>query len=296
MFDPWVLADRDAISAALVNDITVPAVFGEQNLGNIMWGIRIQTEWQITSGRQQSQPTAARVDENSWFASINYLLTIVPYLVAMNCQLLPETTKFLPPQSSPPSDFPTRYEDIDPALALDWTNYFDTIKRLRTDPTYVTLESLQQMLWVPHNTTVVNALVKFAPKLKSVNVKEKKFSNGFAHLVEILATININTSYPLTYSLNKILPPRKLTFWDTPPIILDMTAQQNFVVLSMFAISDMTEVSPLWVGFLETLKTGMYVAECARKLREIVVDFFENPLGNLLTSLINVLGSAVCAA
>lgn len=295
MFDPWIIADRDAISVALLNCTRVPAVFGEDNLGNSLWGIRIQTQWQINSGRQQSQSNAARIDENSWFANINYLLTIVPYLVAMKCQLLPTTTKFLPPQVNPASDYPIVYADIDPAIAEDWTNYFETIKRLRSDPTYVSLESLQQILWVVHNSTVVEALVKFAPKLNSLNIKEKKFSNGFGHLVEILAIVNMDTSYTPTNSLNKMLPQRKLTFWDTPPLIFDMTAQQNVVVSSLFGISDITEVDLLWNGLLNALRTGMSATKCAGNLTQTIGDFFMNPRENFLDLLSKVLGSLTCA-
>lgn len=293
VFDPWLLADREAINKELLNCTRIPAVFGEDNFGNLLWGIVAQTQWQITSGRQQSQPLSTRIDENSWWANINYFLTVVPYLVAMNCKLLP-ATKFLPSQLNPSSTYPTVYADINPVLAQEWTNYFEAIKRLQNDPTDGTLESLQRNSWVAHNATIADVLVTFVPKINLLNIRERRFSNGFAHLVEILAILNLNTNYSQTH-LNQMLPHRKLTSRDVPPLIRDMTRQQNAVISSLFVISDIAEEDSTWQGFLEGLRTGMTHAKCAEYLKQTAGDFFKNPRRNFVDSVANVLDSSFCA-
>lgn len=291
MIDPWLNANRDAISSSLVNITRVPALFGDDNLGNILWGLTIQTRWQISSGRYQSTPSP-RIDEFSWWSAINYFLTTVPYLLAVKCKLLP-TTQFLPPQVNSPDKFPTIYEDIDPQIAAQWTDYFETIKILQTDPTHTSLENLQRILWKVHDHTVVGATSIFKHELKLLNSRERSFSNGFANFVEVLAIMNLNTSYPALYTLNKMFPQRVLRLLDVPPLIFDMSIQQNALISTMFVINDLTVNSPsVWASFVKTLRNGVADVNCAAKLTQTFNKFFNAPNGNLIATLTSIYTSS----
>lgn len=291
VIDPWVIAEREAVSSALLNCTRIPSLFGENNLGNIIWGLDIQTRWQIASGRQQAK-SSPRIDEFAWFANINYFLTVVPYLAAMNSGLLPPA-QFLPPKSNAADKFPITFESIDPEIARDWTNYFETIKMLQVDATYITLENLQKLLWVVHNSTVVNAFPTFEPEIRLLNFQEEKFANGFGHFVEILAIMNVNTSYPPIYSLNQMFPQRILRLLDAPPFIFDMNFQQNVIVSAYFAINDMLQVPFMWSAFVDTLHNGMASVNCARRLQSTLNNFLSAPSGNLITLLTNAV-SVLC--
>lgn len=275
----------------MLNCTRIPTLFGDNNFGNILWGLDIQTRWQITSGRQQAK-SSPRIDEFAWFANINYFLTVVPYLAAMKSDLLPPA-QFLPSATNSPDKFPIAYEDVDPEIARDWTNYFETIKILQTDPTYINADNLQRLLWIVHNSTVAKALRKFEPELQLLNYKEKMFANGFGHFVEILAIVNVNTSYPTIYSLNQMFPQRVLRVLDVPPLILDMTLQQNVTVSTYFSINDMVQVPLVWTVFVETLRNGMATVNCAVKLQQTLDDFLSEPQGDLISLLTNVL-SLLC--
>lgn len=250
--DPWLTIEREKICFELLNSTRIPALFGEDNLGNILWGLIIQTQWQITSGRQQSKHSD-RIDEFQWFAGINYQLIIVPYLAAINSKLL-SPAKLLSPQLNSPIKFPTTFETIDSEIAHDWTSYFEAIKILQVNSTYISLEDLQKLLWSVHSKTLAKALPKFENELQLANLKERKFANGFGHFVEILATMNLNTSYHVTYPLNKFFPQRILKPSDTPPFIYDMTVEQNAVVSTFFSIDDMTKIPFVWSHFVETFR------------------------------------------
>lgn len=286
MVDPWIIDQRAALNLALLNCTKIPALFGEDNLGNILWGLEIQREWQVISGRQKSKPSI-RIDENAWFADINYFLTVVPYLVAMKSGLLP-ATQFLPPQSNSPSKFPITYETIDPAVALDLTNYFELIKILQVDAAFMSLENIQQILWVAHSSTVTKALPTFKQEIRAVNLKETKFSNGFGHFVEILAIMNLNTSYSPIHLLNKVFPQRLLKLSDTPPLILDMTPQQNAIIETFFAIDDMTIVSTVWELFVQIVRNGMVNVNCSIKLQQALNDFLSAPKNVIMDLLLSV--------
>lgn len=285
MIDPWILTQRAVVSSSLLNATHVPAVFGEDNLGNILWGLDIQTRWQISSGRHQSK-SSLRIDEFAWFANINYLLTVVPYIAAMKSNLLPPT-EFLPPQSNSVGKFPLVYEDIDQDIARDWTNYFETIKILQIDPTYISSDNLQRLLWVVHNRTVAKAIPEFDAELQLLNFQEKKFSNGFGHFVEVLAMMNIKTDYPSIYSLNQMFPQRVLRVSDAPPLILEMSFQQNAIISAYFTINDMLELP--WTLFVNSLRDAMNNVNCAVRLQQTLTNFLKSPTGDIIASLTSII-------
>lgn len=234
-----------------MNNTRIPALFGEDNFGNIFWGLEIQTQWQIDSIRQQQTRTSPRIDEYAWFAAINYQLTAVPYIVAMNVNLVPQAT-FEPPRlNQSPNKFPTTYEAIDSEIAEEWTEYFEAVKILQENSTYMSLQDLQKILWTVHNTTLIKAIPTFQYELNLLNSREKKFANGFAHFVEIMTIANANTGYNVTQLLNTMFfPHRVLRRIDTPPLIFDMSAAQNLFIAGLFFIDDLTLVPGQWEAFL----------------------------------------------
>lgn len=246
--DPWLIADREVIWLALLNSTRIPALFGEDNLGNVLWGLVIQTQWQISSGRQQSN-FSERINEFAWFADINYQLIVVPFIVAMNSGLV-EPTKLAPPQSNSPTKFPVIFEAIVKEVADGWTTFFETIKALQRNATYISLAKLQQQLWAAHTKTLTQALPEFERELQLLNIKERKFANGFGHFVEIPAMLNLNTSHDIMSALNQLFPQRILKLTDVPLFMFDMTVEQNTIVSAFFAIDDLTKVPFGWEKFL----------------------------------------------
>lgn len=206
----------------------------------------------MSSLRQQCK-NSERLDEYAWFSDINYQLVVAPYIAAMNSGLLPPTT-IAPPQSNDRSKFPTTYDTIDPELANDWTEYFETIKILQVDSSYISYENLLKMLWAVHTKTLTKTLPKFELELRLLNPKERKFANGFGYFVEIPATINLETSYDVIIKLNKVFPRRVLKISDTPPLIPDMTVEQNIIVAIFFMIDEMSKVPIVWERFLDMVR------------------------------------------
>lgn len=288
VIDPWLISERSEIGPTLLESTRITSQFGEANLGNLLWAIDIQTVWQINTLRQQSDPSSKRIDEYSWYSCMNYFLTVVPYLAAIGSNILP-LVEFLPPQSNSQDKFPIIYEKIDPVIATAWTDYFDNIKRLQIDPTYpVSIDYLQRLLWTAHNCTVALTSLQIQQEMEMLNVKEESFATGFAHFVELLAIFNVNTSYSTMDILKEFFPQRKLTVLDTPPLILDMTPEQNALISSFFSITAMVQVPLTWTLFVNTLRNGMDIVNCAANLQQTLMDFLTDPTDDLIVSLKNV--------
>lgn len=247
-----MISERENLCSALLNGTRIPALFGEDNRGNVFWGIVIQTEWQIRSFRQQPKKLE-RIEEFAWFAGINYQLVVVPYLAAINSGLVPLAT-LAPPKLNTRSKFPITYEAISPDLTNGWTKYFETIKILQVNSSYISLKYLQKLLWSVHSQTLYNALPLFEHELKLLNTKERKFANGFGHFVEIPSMINLNTGHDAMFMLNKLFPMRILRLTDVPMSIRDMSVEQNIVLFVFFVIDEMTKLPAVWKPFLEVVR------------------------------------------
>lgn len=61
---------------------------------------------------------------------MNYYLSVVPFIGAMNSGMLPNTT-ILPPSDNSPSKFCLSPSDCNSTLLAKWTYYFTTIQNLQ---------------------------------------------------------------------------------------------------------------------------------------------------------------------
>lgn len=158
---------------------------------------------------------------------------------------------------------------------------------MQIDPTYISSDNLQRLLWVVHNRTVAKAIPEFDAELQLLNFQEKKFSNGFGHFVEVLAMMNIKTDYPSIYSLNQMFPQRVLRVSDAPPLILEMSFQQNAIISAYFTINDMLELP--WTLFVNSLRDAMNNVNCAVRLQQTLTNFLKSPTGDIIASLTSII-------
>lgn len=97
IIDPWQYIDRLGVFKIMV--ISTESYFqtwGFNNTGNLLWGLPLQFSWQLTSGRLQVQTHPAKsrsvrsmkFSPASWWADMNYFLSIIPFLGAVNAGLV----------------------------------------------------------------------------------------------------------------------------------------------------------------------------------------------------------------
>eukprot|EP01132_Coremiostelium_polycephalum_P003152 gene3152-3945_t len=267
-------------------------VFGGDNSGNFLWGLPIQFHWQFESGRLQTVLQSNGqylVNEYSWWADINYYLSVIPYLSAAKYGLVPPVT-FTPPQFNSASKFCLTHANCNQNVMAAWDSYFNAIVQLKSNPNYITKQQLLSIMWKAHSESVVFARGIFKPELDLFNAKERKFGNGWAHFVEILDIVLFETNKTQVETLGTSLPSRMLKLLDIPPFIFDMTPQMNNIIVSMFAIDDMSKLSLVWTGLLDTLKDITANPKCLALIQSVVNDFASNPIGTFLEILIRVIG------
>lgn len=148
--------------------------WGYNNTGNLLWGLPLQFGWQMTSGRlhdmADSQTCSAEsrcVSPNSWWADMNYYLSVLPFLGALNAGVFAPLKH--PVYIAKPSNvsdkvkqkFCTSIQECSvdhPDVIRDWTEFFERVKVNSTqqsssfDPDK---DATVALMWKAHTTSIL---------------------------------------------------------------------------------------------------------------------------------------------
>ncbi|XP_042302045.1 protein LEG1 homolog isoform X2 [Sceloporus undulatus] len=244
---------------------------GPNNVGNILWGLPLQHGWQYETGRLADPLNATTcghmdgdnmcISINSWWACMNYYLSVIPFLGAVDSGFfgeLPYEVKILPPDGQE-ADFchtTTECNAQAPALMDDWRKFFKYL--LSTAPStessathsFSQDEALKYM-WKAHVLSIGFALPKFRNRLLYLSDPESSFGKDWALAVDFIAATHFRTNQNTTNHFQTGLPPRILLEGDKAPFIADFTPVQNRVLFFLGALRGANEkigriLLPLW--------------------------------------------------
>ena len=176
IINPWDYLQRMGIFKLMVqNTQGYFKSWGHNNTGNLLWGLPLQFGWQMTSGRlrdmAETQGCNAKshcISPNSWWADMNYYLSVLPFLGALNAGIFSPLE--YPVYITPPvnvSDkvkqkFCTSIPECSmnhPNVIRDWTEFFERVKgnsfqqsSSRFDPDKDVTVAL---LWKAHTTSIL---------------------------------------------------------------------------------------------------------------------------------------------
>lgn len=220
--------------------------WGYNNTGNLLWGLPLQFGWQMSSGRLSDMAVGQGrcaeslcVSPNSWWADMNYYLSVLPFLGALKAGLFPLLKH--PVYISKPANvsdvvkdkFCTSIEECTekhPEVINDWADFFAQVKGGSDDGNHdVTIA----LMWKAHTTSILTAQPLFTEEVSLMSLPERKFGVGWALLVEFIATTYFQTNLNNTADQQTALPPRILRGSDKVPFIPDFTAAQNRVLLAI---------------------------------------------------------------
>jgi len=261
--NPWIFEERLSALETLLNATHIP-IFGENNLWNLLWGLDLQFQWQNRSGRLP-RGANGEIENDAWWAAMNYYLSIVPYLAAMNIGVVPPTI-FLPANSYT-NKFPTNVSACDPSLIEKWENYFTMVELYRENPPENATEELQKTLWKAHTSSLATAEPLFVSFLALYSQPEQNLGTNWALFVKFLAAALFPTNYYNISQLQPFLPYRVLNATDHPPHIKDMTIYQNRLLyyldlLGTFQNDTDGELLDVWALAMETpegIQEGQYL-------------------------------------
>lgn len=167
IIDPWVYLHRMGIFKLMVHHTQQYFnSWGYNNTGNLLWGLPLQFGWQKSSGRLRDMTGQSRdcnepcVSPNSWWADMNYFLSVLPFLGALNAGVFSQLK--YPVYIAKPADvsdklklkFCTSVQEcsVNHGIVLrDWTEFFEQVKvaSAKSDQ-----DVTVALLWKAHTTSI----------------------------------------------------------------------------------------------------------------------------------------------
>ncbi|KAL9951971.1 hypothetical protein ACROYT_G044734 [Oculina patagonica] len=253
IINPWDYLQRMGIFKLMVqNTHGYFNSWGYNNTGNLLWGLPLQFGWQMSSGRLRdmadSQKCSAEprcVSPNSWWADMNYYLSVLPFLGALNAGVFAPLRH--PVYIAKPTNvsdkvkqkFCTSIQECSldhPEVIRDWTEFFERVKVASTqqsssfDPEK---DATVALMWKAHTTSILRAQPLFTEEVSLLSLPERKFGVGWALLVEFIAATHFRTDLNNTGEQQMALPPRILKSDDKAPFIPDLSPAQNRALLAI---------------------------------------------------------------
>nr|XP_020022640.1 protein LEG1 homolog [Castor canadensis] len=284
IIDPWIFTDRMGMYKILLNKTaTYFAKFAPENEQNILWGLPLQHGWQYKTGRL-ADPTGRTncgyksgnhlcISVDSWWADINYFLSVLPFLAAVDSGIMgisSDQVTLLPP----PTDqmrfcygvTGCRSSYID--LMNKWSNFYQYMLSPSSN-----FDDLLKYLWIAHTSTLKVPLSAFEDRFFYYSNQEADFGKSWAVTVNYLGAACFPTTLNRSHEFQKGLPPRILVSTDIAPYISDFTALQNIVLVVLNVVRNVDESTASL-----SLTAWKYLMK-TQAARELFLEIFEEVFG-----------------
>ena len=169
VIDPWNYLQRMGVYKLMIKQTELFFDFwGYNNTGNLLWGLPLQFGWQKTTGRLRDMRSNHGnagcgdycVSPNSWWADMNYYLSVLPFLGALNAGIF-TPLKYPLHINKPPNvsdkvkqKFCTSVEECKAKhdeVIQDWTEFFRRIKAASSASDH---DATVALMWKAHTTSI----------------------------------------------------------------------------------------------------------------------------------------------
>jgi hypothetical protein len=217
LIDPWYYPHRLGLYKILIKISTPFMPFcSSSNASNILFALPSQFGWLFNSNRLFTNGTM-NISTNSWWASANYYLSVIPFLVAFDIGLIPnESFRIIQYENFCSNSFECFHQI--PNAMVQWNLFFlhlqqssSCIGNNKIDPHIIDKCYLGE-IWLAYKSSVYNALPLVKSKLDNLpsNV-EKLFGLTWARLINLISMTRKNTNlYETRKNQQKFLPFRML--------------------------------------------------------------------------------------
>lgn len=184
---------------------------------NPFWGYASQLAWQHRSGRLGRAGHA--IEDSSWWGACNYALSVIPYVAAMERDLVPRLA--IEPA---------------PAYATVMPRWHAALGLLEAGGD---LDAIRLAVWHAHLASITLAVRMHAAQHAALPAAEQRFARGWVRMVDLFAAAGLRTDLEtLVASGGGALPSRVLHGED----IADLPRHERSTVRRVGALAD----RPVW--------------------------------------------------
>ncbi|UJR21209.1 hypothetical protein I4U23_024306 [Adineta vaga] len=250
LIDPWYYPHRLGLYKILIN-LTTPLMpfCSSSNASNILFALPSQFGWQFHSNRLFTNGTL-NISSNSWWASANYYLSVIPFLAAMDAGLIPYEPFQIVQSKNFCSNAKECYHQVPEAMKR-WHEFFTFLQQSTKDFNDRILDThYLAPLWLAYKSSFDNALPLIESKLVYLpSNNEKLFGQNWARLLNLIAMARKNTNlYETLKNQRKFLPHRMLLDSDhlTQPNDLSDSVKSSLKVLFSFRFDWLPQIEAIW--------------------------------------------------
>lgn len=255
LIDPWLYPHRLGLYKILI-EITTPFMpfCSLSNASNIFFVLPSQFGWLFHSNRLFTNGTM-NISPDSWWASANYFLAVVPFLVANEMGLIDDEPFEIVKQDNFCSNSHQCHEQV-PEMMKQWKQFF---QRLQESKSCIGNEKISRRsidhcylapMWLAYKSSIDHALPLVASKLVYLpSDAERLFGMAWARLISLIAMSRKNTNlYETIKNQRQFLPFRMLTDNDRPPQSNDLpdSVNQSLKVLFSFRFDWLSFIEKIW--------------------------------------------------
>ncbi|XP_064196114.1 liver-enriched gene 1, tandem duplicate 1 [Anguilla rostrata] len=277
IINPWDYLQRMSMHRLLINATEMyMSSMGLGSIENPLWGFPLQLGWKLKSGRlvdptgatscgQETDPMC--VSPQSWWACVNYYLSVIPFLAAAETGIVGQGLQFriLAPKETA-EDYCTSYSNCSSQhveMMAKWVIFYQALKNLSTSdiPDLQKKDEILGFMWSAHLSSLL-ASSKCNARLEYYSAPEGSFSRYWTDSVNYVAALHFHSSIEKSKPFMSPLPSRVLREGDSPPNIPDLSAEENHT-LRIFK----------WMDSMNKVLGGRLVqmwrkAMCSEKTRE----------------------------
>ena len=242
LIDPWNYLNRLGIYKILISSAsTIMPFCSSSNVSNILFGLASQFGWQYDSNRLFTNGSY-QISNDSWWASVNYYLSVIPFLAAVDIGLIRQNSFRIVQRGAFCSDSDQCNRQV-PEAMNKWRLFFTNISQPNFCPTAELDEKAIDHcylgpMWSAHMASIESALPLVNSTLALLpSHNEQFFGLGWANLVGMVAMSRENTNLTnVNQYQREFLPRRILTDDDHPPHCPDLPVTVNRWLELLFSI------------------------------------------------------------
>ena len=211
LIDPWFYPHRLGLYKILI-EVTTPLMpfCSSSNASNILFALPSQFGWQFNSNRLFTNGTL-NISLNSWWASANYYLSVIPFLAAVETGIIPHES-FVVVRNENFCSNSLECSDQVPNAMIEWRKFFTQLKQLekKFDDRIIDVQYLGPM-WSAYKASIDEALPLVESKLPFLpSDLERLFGYGWARLISLIAMTRKNTNLYETIKNQRTFLPRRM--------------------------------------------------------------------------------------
>uniref|UniRef100_A0A667YHD6 Protein LEG1 homolog n=1 Tax=Myripristis murdjan TaxID=586833 RepID=A0A667YHD6_9TELE len=286
--DPWKYLERMSLFRFIIA-ATDPfmGTMGTNATDSPVWGLPLQLGWLQKSGRL-ADPTGTStcgdtmcISPQSWWACINYFVSVLPFLSAVQQGLMGEGVQVRMQVPAGAEDYCTTYNDCVaryPEPMAKWDAFYQGLKTDSTDSTDSTKSDLEKkddilgLFWDAQRTSLHTSACN--ARQSHYATPEVSFANSWLNSAEYIAAVHFQSNIQNSVPFMTPLPSRVLKAGDQPPID-DLSTEENH---SLKTFGWMKTMNTLMGGRLVTKwRDSMCSIERRAKGRDLLEQLVLNP-------------------